>query len=98
MTTNSFGSPLPRFDYPSIQPAVTRASRIKGLPLSARIVSVAAVAGLTYYAGSQVQQQRVLQVEKQPVERTQRSPAMASVYVPWDMDRQTNVGGLVNNR
>lgn len=46
MTTNSYGSALPKFDYPSIQPAVTRASRIKALPLSARIVSVAAVAGI----------------------------------------------------
>lgn len=49
MTTNSFGSPLPRFDYPSVQPAVTRASRIKALPLPARILSFVAAAGLSEY-------------------------------------------------
>lgn len=96
MTTNSFGSPLPRFDYPSIQPAVTRASRVKGLPLSARIFSVAAAAGLTYYTGSKVQQRQVLQVEKQPVEGTQRTPAVASAYVPWDGDRHPSAGRFIN--
>lgn len=46
MTTNSCGSALPKFDYPSVKPAVTRASRLKALPLSARLVSVAAAAGI----------------------------------------------------
>lgn len=46
MTTNSFGGALPRFDYPTIQPVVARASRFQGLPIAARIVSIAAAAGL----------------------------------------------------
>ncbi|KUI53616.1 hypothetical protein VP1G_01021 [Cytospora mali] len=96
MTTNSFGSPLPRFDYPSIQPVVNKTSRVYGLTPSARIISVAAAAGLVYFAGSQVQQRRELQVQRQPVEQTQRRPAVANVYTPWDMDRQPTVSRALN--
>ncbi|KAI7777875.1 hypothetical protein LA080_002998 [Diaporthe eres] len=81
MTTNSYGSALPKFDYPSIQPAVTRASRLKALPLSARIVSVAAVAGIAFYSRPLIQQQRELRATRQPVEAPLRP---ASAYVPWD--------------
>lgn len=85
MTTNSYGSALPKFDYPSIQPAVTRASRLKALPLSARIVSVAAVAGIAFYARPLIQQQRELHASRQPAESTLRTtPVVASAYVPWD--------------
>ncbi|ROW00874.1 hypothetical protein VPNG_08267 [Cytospora leucostoma] len=96
MTTNSFGSSLPRFDYPTIQPVATKASRIQGLPVSARIVTIAAAAGLAYYATSQVQQRRELQFQSQPVEGPQSRGPVASVYVPWDMDRQPSSGRALN--
>ncbi|KAG8169475.1 hypothetical protein KVR01_000220 [Diaporthe batatas] len=73
MTTNSYGSALPKFDYPSIQPAVTKASRLKALPLSARIVSVAAVAGIAFYARPLIQQQRELHATRLPSESTLRT-------------------------
>ncbi|KAJ0119713.1 hypothetical protein N8I77_012560 [Diaporthe amygdali] len=84
MTTNSYGSALPKFDYPSIQPAVTRASRLKALPLSARIVSVAAAAGLAFYARPLIQQQRELHASRKSAEAARRPSPAASVYVPWD--------------
>lgn len=49
MTTNSFGGALPRFDYPSIQPIVRKASRINGLSIPVRLVSIAAAAGFGAY-------------------------------------------------
>ncbi|POS71416.1 hypothetical protein DHEL01_v210191 [Diaporthe helianthi] len=70
MTTNSYGSALPKFGYPSIQPAVPRASALKALPLPVRIVSVAAAAGIAICAGTRplIQQQRELHATGQPSE------------------------------
>lgn len=59
MTTNSFGGALPRFDYPTIQPVVRKVSRISGLAIPVRLMSVAAAAGfgksasrlLTFWGG-----------------------------------------------
>lgn len=58
MTTNSFGGALPRFDYPTIQPVVQKASRMSGLSLPVRLVSIAAAAGFgkpVYYTQFRVQ-------------------------------------------
>ncbi|KAH9902008.1 hypothetical protein F4778DRAFT_103416 [Xylariomycetidae sp. FL2044] len=48
MTTNSYGSALPAFDFPQTVAKVTK----RRLPLGARILPIAAVAatGLAYYA------------------------------------------------
>ncbi|KAI0021410.1 hypothetical protein F4780DRAFT_288495 [Xylariomycetidae sp. FL0641] len=51
MTTNSCGSALPAFDFPQNIAKVTRAAP-KRLPMAARLVPLAAAAGLAYYATS----------------------------------------------
>ena len=44
MTTNSYGSALPRFDFEPLRPAVARAGIARALPLTAGIYTVPIIA------------------------------------------------------
>ncbi|KAI1496805.1 hypothetical protein F5X99DRAFT_50548 [Biscogniauxia marginata] len=57
MTTNSYGSALPAFDF---QPSITQITKsgARRVPRSAKLVPLVAAAGLAYYVGSQISAQR----------------------------------------
>ncbi|KAI5923871.1 hypothetical protein F4810DRAFT_666370 [Camillea tinctor] len=57
MTTNSYGSALPTFDFP---PAIAQATKngARKVPKSSKFLPLAAAAGLAYYVGAQISSQR----------------------------------------
>ncbi|KAI1634891.1 hypothetical protein F4809DRAFT_616622 [Biscogniauxia mediterranea] len=57
MTTNSYGSALPTFDFPPAIAQVTK-NGARRVPRSAKLVPLAAAAGLAYYVGAQISAQR----------------------------------------
>ncbi|CAJ2499935.1 Uu.00g027880.m01.CDS01 [Anthostomella pinea] len=57
MTTNSYGSALPTFDFPQTVAKAAR-SAPRRMPMAARLVPLAAAAGLAYYVGAQLSAQR----------------------------------------
>ncbi|RYP36310.1 hypothetical protein DL767_003463 [Monosporascus sp. MG133] len=76
MTTNSFGSALPRFDFEPLRP-VARARVTRALPLKASIYAVpfVAAAGLTFYVQSGIARRHMNSAVAASSSMHQRKPA-----------------------
>ncbi|EMR71529.1 hypothetical protein UCREL1_1406 [Eutypa lata UCREL1] len=61
MTTNSYGSHLPRFDFEPLRPVVAKASIARAVPLTTGVYALPIIAavGLSVYAQSQVTRRRL---------------------------------------